>query len=135
MAAKQMAIARSIIIQALGYKPLRAIMSEKTNPSNIWNKWTERYATSTATRRVQVQTRRHQMHFVNTKSMSEYIDELEAILHTLEGMECEVQETMKVAKLLESLGNKSESPYGAVNSAFQTLSEENRPGTQLQFAF
>ena len=121
---KKMATARSIIVQALGDKPLRTVMAEKTNPFVMWRKLCERYATATATTRVQLQTRLHQMNYSSAKSMSEYIDEMEGIFNRLESMECPVQESMKVAILLASFGNKPTSSYGPVISALETLSDD-----------
>ena len=120
---KGMAIARSIIIQALGDKPLRTVMAEKKNPFLMWKKLQERYATATATTRVQLMTRLHQMSYNTSKSMSEYVDCMESIFNRLEVMECQVQESMKVAILLASFGDKSLSPYGPVISALETLSD------------
>ena len=51
MVETKMATARSIIIQALGDKPLRTVMAEKKNPFVMWNKLYDRYATTTATTR------------------------------------------------------------------------------------
>ena len=124
MVEKKMVTARSIIIQALGDKPLRTVMAEKKNPFVMWNKLCDRYATATATKRVKLQTRLHQMHFTGSKSMSEFVDEMEAIFNRLESMQCEVQETMKVAILLSSFGDKGTSPYGPVVSALETLSDD-----------
>ena len=64
------------------------------------------------------------MHFTGSKWMSEFVDEMEAIFSRLESMQCEVQETMKVAILLASFGDKGASPYGPVVSALETLSDD-----------
>ena len=80
---KKIATARSVIIQALGDNPLRTVMAKKTNLFIMWRKLCESYATATATTRVQVQTRLHQMDYSSAKSLSEYIDEMEGIFNRL----------------------------------------------------
>ena len=123
--AKSMASARSIVIQALGDKPLRTVMAERTNPHVMWRKLRERYATSSAATRVQLQTRLQQMNYSTSISMSEYVDRMEVIFNRMEGMGCTIDESMKVAILLASFGDKSVSSYGPVISALETLSDDN----------
>lgn len=55
--------------------------------------------------------------------MSEYIDELESLFIRLGSIGNAVEESMQVAVLLSSFGNKSDSPYGAVVTALQTMSD------------
>ena len=125
MVVKKMATARSIIIHAFGDEPLRTGMAEKTSPFVMWRKLCERYATATATKCVQLQTRLHQMNFSSAKAISEYIHEMEGTINRLECIECPVQESIKVASFLASFGDKSTSPYGPSISALETLSDDN----------
>ena len=70
-------------------------------------------------------TRLDRMHYEASETMSEYIDELDALFSKLESMECPISDSLHVAILLSSFGNVDESPYGPVISAPQTLADEN----------
>ena len=122
---KRIARASMLLVQSLGDKPLRIVIGEKKNPYRMYGKLVERYATKNAATRVQLQTALHQMRYSSSKTMSEYIDEMEEIFNRLAAMDIEIVETMQVARFLTSFGNSDESPYGGVISAFQTMADEN----------
>lgn len=122
---RKIARARMLLVQSRGDKPLRTVIGEKKNLYRMYEKLVERYATKTAATRIQLQTELHQMRYSSVKTMSEYIDEMEAIFNRLAAMESAVVETMQMAIFLSSFGNPDASPYGGVISALQTMVDEN----------
>ena len=77
----KMAKARSLIVQGLGDKPLRTMLSEKKYPAAMYKKLNERNPTRSPTSRVQLRTELHYMSYKSGKLMSEYIDEMESIFN------------------------------------------------------
>ena len=59
-----------------------------------------------------------------SKTMGEYVDEIEEIFTKLDALNYPVTESLQVAILLSSFGNIDDSPYGPVVSALQTLADE-----------
>ena len=106
---KKIVRARMLLVQSLGDKPLRTVIGEKKNPYRMYGKLVERYTTKNAATRVQLQTALHQMRYSSSKTMSEYIDEMEAIFNRLAAMDSEIVETMQVAIFLSSFGNSDKS--------------------------
>ena len=65
------------------------------------------------------------MRYNSSTTISEYIDEMEAIFNRPPAMHSAIVETMQVAILLSSIGNSDESPYGGVIPALKTMVEES----------
>ena len=118
--------AKSLLVQSLGDKPLRTVAGERKNPFQMYKKLHERYATQNTATRVQLQTELYQQSFQEkSQTMSEYVDSFENIFNQLEVMESPVTESMQIAILFASFGRSSDSPYGAVITALQTMSDKD----------
>ena len=91
----------------------------------MYTKLRERYTTKSPASLVQLQTQLHRMNYTSSKTMSEYVDDMEDLFGKLEAMDSPIQDSLQVAMLLSSFGNVDESPYGPVVSALQTLSDES----------
>ena len=116
---EKIADARAIIVQALGDKPLRLCLSETKNPFRMWRKLRERYAVTNLATKVQLQTKLGRMVYKD-QPMSDFIDDFEEVFNRLAGMDAEISESMQVAILLASFGEKSSSPYGHVITNIQS---------------
>ena len=115
---------KMLLVQSLGDKPLRTIIGEKKNPFVMYEKLQKRYTSQNAATHFQLQTELHQKVYSVEVTMSEYIDGLESIFNRLEAMDSGVSDSMQVAILLASFGSTYESPYGAVVTALQTMSDD-----------
>lgn len=115
--------ARSFLVHVLGYKPLRTVFRDKKDPSKMYAELNERYATNNSATTVQPQTELHDMRYKESKPMSEYIDEMEALLTRLSAMGSTIPLSLHVAIVLASFGNKEGSTYGPALSALQTLGD------------
>ena len=121
---KKVKKARLCIVQALGARALPTVTGERSNPFRMYQKLEQRYATKSPASRVRLLTRLHQMAYDVSKTMGEYVDELEDIFTKLGALDCPVTESLQVAILLSGFGNVDDSPYGPVVSALQTLADE-----------
>ena len=113
--------ARTIIITALGDKPLRAVRSA-TDPSSMWKKLHERYAASTTASKIAVLTSLIRMRYTAEQDMGEYLSQLESLFSRLDAIGSSIQTDMQVAILLVSLSSH-ESLSGTV-AAIKTMDEE-----------
>lgn len=66
------------------------------------------------------------MRYTEDKTMSEYIDKLQALRNSPEGMDSAVSESMQMAILQAIFGATGDSKYVPVFSALQTMEEANR---------
>ena len=119
----EMAKARAIIMQGLGLKPMRVVLPVKLNPFRMWQKLSERYDVQNVSAQVQLHSKLARMAYKN-QNMAEYISEFEDIFNRLEGMESEVEESIQVAMLLASFGDKNKSLFGHAVATLQSSSTE-----------
>ena len=68
--------------------------------------------------KVQLQTKLASMKYGNTP-MADYVTDFETIYNQLAGMGTIAEESMQVATLLESFGDKAHSPYGHIVTSLQ----------------
>lgn len=121
---KKTAKARALLDMCLSPKALLTIAVGKKNPYRMYRRLEDRYATKMPANRVQLQTQLHQMKYDPSKFMSGHIDSLEGIFNHLAPMESPVNDAIPVSILLESLRTASESAYGSVLFALQTLADD-----------
>lgn len=119
----KVAKAKAIIIQGLGDKPLRACISDRANPHRMWARLCDRYAVASNAARVQLQSRLARMRY-SSQSMGDYLDSFEEIFNRLSGMNSQVDESLQVAMLLASFGEKTQSDYGHVIATIQGSTED-----------
>lgn len=115
--------ARAIIIQGLGDKPLRAILTDRENPHLIWNRLNERYAISNIATRVQLQAKLTRMR-CSGQVMSDYVASFEEVFNHLSGMNSPIEAGLQVAMFLSSFGEKNKSPYGHLITTIQSSQDE-----------
>ena len=120
---KDTAIARAVLIQGMGDRPLRLCLSAKENPYRMWVRLRERYAVSNTATKVQMQSKLTRMSYTG-QPMQDYIDAFEEIFNRLAAMESDVAEDLQVAMVLASFGDKNKSSFGHVLAALQTIQEK-----------
>lgn len=96
--------ARSITIQALGDRPLRAVQSV-TDVEDIWEKIFQRYASASQKNKINVLTTMLNMKMSSNDDIADHISKMESLLMRLEAMSCSFDEHFQVALLLVSINN------------------------------
>lgn len=100
--ARKVRKAKSILVNALGDKPLRTIQGCST-PAEMWWKLKDRYASTSITNQIQVMTTLMNLKYLVGKDMGDHISEMESYVSRLAQMSLELSEAMQVAILLVSL--------------------------------
>lgn len=119
---QNVAVARSVLNQGRGDRPLRLCFSARKNPYAMWKRLQNRYAASNTAKRVQLPARLAHMVY-NGESMQDYIDSFESIFNRLEAMYSPIAEDLQVALFLSSFGEKKKSTFGHVIASLQTKKE------------
>lgn len=117
---KAVAQACAVLIQGLGYKPLRPCLVDRTNAFKMWKTLSERYSVVNVVTRVQLQTRLAKLSYQG-QIMSDFVDSFEEIFNRLAAMNSLIDDSMQVAMSLASFGDRSQSPYGQVIALLQTM--------------
>ena len=116
---KTIAKARAVIMQGLGDNPLRLCLQERGNPDSMWKLLKDRYDVVNVATKVQLHYQLARLSYSN-QTMSIYIDQFQTIFNKQAGIGSLLDEDTKVATLLASFGDNSESPYGQLVTALQT---------------
>lgn len=113
--------ARALIVNALGDSPLRAIQSCIT-PDEMWKKLIERYASSATSNKISVMTSLMNSRYDGKNEIAEHISQMESMFNRLRAMGSSVEENMKVAILLVSVGGQTD--LKSTISAIKTMDTE-----------
>jgi gag-polypeptide of LTR copia-type len=113
----------SIIINALGDKPLKTIQMVSKEPTEMWEKLAKRYASKTVNNKLSLLTEAHGKRLSRKGSMADHVGELETLFAKLDNAGHKVDSLMQVSILLTSLESHHE--YDATIAAIRTLSDAN----------
>ena len=119
----QIAKARATIIQAIGIKPMRMIMSVRDNPFRMWKRLQERYSTVNVATKVQLQSQLSRKTYQG-EQMADYVASFEELFNRLTAMDSKIEDDMRVAMLLASFGDKNKSPFGHVIVSLQSTARD-----------
>lgn len=97
--------AGAVIMQRLDAKPLRLWLAEKDNPHKMWQRLKDRYAVCNVATQVQLQMKLNRLRYLD-QQMSDYVDQFDVIFNRLKGMAASFLETLQVAIILSSFGEK-----------------------------
>ena len=103
----------SLIIQAIGDKPLRVVINHVGNPAEMILKLRERYASTNMTSRMVSIFQLMNLKFTGG-DMGEYVDTYSTSLDRLESMKGKIPDELAVAMFLYSMNGKFESTVAAL---------------------
>jgi gag-polypeptide of LTR copia-type len=95
--------AAAIIINGLGDKPLRVVVSHRRDPALMIFKLNERYASSTLSTCMSLISELYTLSYVRNKDMGEYVDTYTSLLNRLAAMNAPIPDALVVIMFLSSL--------------------------------
>lgn len=119
---KQSRQARSIIVQALGDRPLRAVQSENS-VRQMWTKLFDRCASTKQHNKIIVLAILINMKLKSPNDISDHVSRMESLFNQLGKMDLEVEAQMQVALLLVSVDNVK--LFSPTIAAIKVMKDEN----------
>jgi gag-polypeptide of LTR copia-type len=113
--------AAAIIINGLGDKPLRVVVSHRREPALMILKLNERYASSTLSTRMSLISELYTLSYVRNKDMGEYVGTYTSLLNRLAAMNAPIPDALAVIMFLSSLQGHFEATVAAIRS----ISDDN----------
>jgi hypothetical protein len=113
--------AAAIIINGLGDKPLRVVVSHRRDPALMIFKLNERYASSTLSTRMSLISELYTISNVRNKDMGEYVDTYTSLPNRLAAMNAPIPDALAVIMFLSSLQGHFEATVAAICS----ISDDN----------
>lgn len=114
--------ARSIIINALGDRPLKAVQKHSANPLQMWEKLTERYAGQTTSNKLMTLNETFSKILHPGDSIQDHIGDLEVCFTKLANAGQQFNELLQVSILLNSIRDCVE--YEPTVAAIRTMDED-----------
>jgi gag-polypeptide of LTR copia-type len=111
----------AIIINGLGDKPLRVVVSRRRDPALMILKLNKRCASSTLSTRMSLIFELYTLSYVHNKDMGEYVDTYTSLLNRLAAMNAPIPDDLAVIMFLSSLQGHFEATVAAIRS----ISDDN----------